>query len=274
MKKILVATDFSSAAHNAGRYAAALAKELNASVHLLHVYMQPAPAIDMPVVWADTVDAMQKEKTAQLQSEATSLAETFGIPVTTDAVLGFTGESIATQTAREEADLVVMGMKGGHHSRFLGSNVVTAIRKVQRPVLVVPEGYSFTPIKRITFSTDFSENVSFKSLAPLLETARTFGARTDLVHIQKDEQEMDTDEIAGKLHLQHALEVVDHQFHTLVDDDVEEGIQSFTQNNPTDLLVMVAHRHSLLERWLGTSHTKLMSYHTTVPLLVLHDERS
>jgi hypothetical protein len=37
---------------------------------------------------------------------------------------------------------------------------------------------------------------------------------------------------------------------------------------------MVAHRHSLLDRWLGTSHTKLMSYHTTVPLLVLHDERA
>jgi nucleotide-binding universal stress UspA family protein len=273
MKKILVATDFSAAARNAGRYAAALAKELNTSLHLLHVYMEPAPAIDMPVVWADTVDAMQKEKTAELQSEAAPLKETYGIPVSTDVELGFTGESIATQAAKEGADLVVMGMKGGHHSRFLGSNVVTAIRKVRTPVLVVPEGYAFTPIKRITFSTDFSETVSSKTLAPLLEAARTFGARVDLVHIQRDEQEMDTDEIAGKLHLQHVLAEVDHQFHTMVDDDVEEGIQSYTQNNPTDLLVMVAHRHSLLERWLGTSHTKLMSYHTTVPLLVLHDEK-
>ena len=274
MKKILVATDFSPAAHNAGLYAAALAKEFNASLHLLHVYMQPAPAIDMPVVWADTVDAMQRDKTAQLQSEAAPLKETYGIPVSTDAVLGFTGESIATQAAKEQADLVVMGMKGGRHSRFLGSNVITAIRKVQKPVVVVPEGYAFTPIKRITFSTDFSENLSFKTLDPLLEAARTFGARVDLVHIQKEEQEMDTDEIAGKMRLQRALEAVEHQFHTLVDEDVEEGIQSFTQNNPTDLLVMVAHRHSLLERWLGTSHTKLMSYHTSVPLLVLHDERS
>ena len=274
MKKILVATDFSPAAHNAANYAAALAKEFNASLHLLHVYMQPAPAIDMPVVWADTVEAMQKEKTAQLQTEAEALKETYAMPITTDAVLGFTGESIATQSAKEQADLVVMGMKGGRHSRFLGSNVITAIRKVQRPVLVVPEGYSYAPIKRITFSTDFNENISFKSLAPLLETARTFGARVDLVHIQKDEQEMEPDEISGKLSLQHALEAVEHQFHTLVDDDVEEGIQSFTQNNPTDLLVMVTHRHSLLDRWLGTSHTKLMSYHTTVPLLVLHDERS
>jgi nucleotide-binding universal stress UspA family protein len=274
MKKILVATDFSPAAHSAADYAAALAKAFNASLHLLHVYMQPAPAIDMPVVWADTVEAMQREKSAQLEAEAASLKETYGIPVSTDAVLGFTGESLATQAAKEGADLVVMGMKGGRHSRFLGSNVITAIRKVRGPVLVVPEGYAFTPVKRITFSTDFSEAVSHKSLAPLLVAAQTFGARVDLVHIQKEEQEMDTDEIAGKMRLQRALEAVQHQFHTLVDDDVEEGIQTFIQNNPTDLLVMVAHRHSLLDRWLGTSHTKLMSYHTTVPLLVLHDERA
>jgi nucleotide-binding universal stress UspA family protein len=273
MKKILVATDFSDAARNAGRYAAALAKELNAELHLLHVYMQPAPALDMPVVWADTVDALQKEKMADLQTDAASLQQTYGAPISTDVVLGFTGESIATEADQQEADLVVVGMKGGHHSRFLGSNAVTVIRKVLKPVLIVPEGASFVPPKRITFSTDFSGHVMGKHLEALVATAKNFGARIDLVHIQKSEQHMDTDEIAGKMSLQRHLEGVEHQFHTIVDDDVEEGIQAFTQNNATDLLVMVAHRHSLLDRWLGTSHTKQMSYQTKVPLMVLHDAR-
>ena len=273
MKKILVATDFSEAARNAGRYAAALARELNASLHLLHVYMQPAPALDMPVVWADTVDALQKEKTTELQTDVEALQQTYGVPISTDVVLGFTGESIATEANQQEADLVVVGMKGGHQSRFLGSNAVTVIRKVRKPVLIVPEGASFVPPKRITFSTDFSGNVMGKNLEALVETAKNFMARIDLVHIQKNEQQMDTDEIAGKMSLQHYLEHVDHQFHTIVDDDVEEGIQAFMQNNATDLLVMIAHHHSLLDRWLGTSHTKQMSYQTKVPLLVLHDAR-
>jgi nucleotide-binding universal stress UspA family protein len=269
MKKILVATDFSDAAKNAVQYAAALAQQFNASLHLLHVYMQPAPALDVPVVWADTVETMQKEKSAQLMAEASSLRSSYPIQVSSDVVLGFTGESIATEAGKAEADLVVVGMKGGKHSRFLGSNVVTATR----PVLVIPEGVTFTPVRRIVFSTDFSETVGAQAVEPLVAIARQFGARVEVVHVQEEAEEMDTSEIAGKLTLERSLEGVEHQFHTLEDDDVEEAIQSFTQNSPTDMLVMVAHRHSLLNRWLGTSHTKLMSYQTTVPLLVLHDRK-
>lgn len=273
MKKILVATDFSDAANNACRYAAALAQEFNASLHLLHVYMEPAPAIDVPVVWADTVEAVQKEKSAQLAKVAADLTASYPVQVSTDVVLGFTGDSIATQADKTDAELVVVGMKGGKQSRFLGSNAITAIRKVALPVLVVPEGVTFAPLRRIVFSTDFTEAIGAQAIDPLVQIAKLFGARLEIVHIQEEDQEMHTSEIAGKLALERALQGVEHQFHTLIHEDVEEGIQSFTQNNPTDMLVMVAHRHSLLNRWLGTSHTKLMSYQTSVPLLVLHDRK-
>lgn len=272
MKQILVATDFSDAAKNAVHYAAGLAQEFNASLHLLHVFLQPAPALDVPVTWGYSVEAEQKEKTAQLQKEAEALAALFPVQVSTDVVMGFTGESIADEADKQGADLVVVGMKGGKHSRFWGSNAITAIRKVSRPVLVVPEGVSFTPPKRIAFSTDFNEAVNYQSLDPLVLLAKKFGARVDIVHVQKDD-DMNTGEIAGKLGLERAFEGIEHQFATIVDDDVEEGIQSFTQNNPTNILVMVAHRHGLLNRWLGTSHTKQMSYQTTLPLLVLHDRK-
>lgn len=273
MKKIVVATDFSEAAKNATRYAAALAHEFNASLHLLHVFLEPAPAIDVPVVWADTVENTQKEKTALIKAEAANVEAAFPVQVTYDVVMGFTGDTISDEAGKAGADLVVVGMKGGKHSRFLGSNAITAIRKVSHPVLVVPEGVRFTPPRRIVFSTDFNESVNYQAVDALVLLARKFGARIDIVHVQEEDQDMRTGEIAGKLGLERAFEGVEHQFSTIVDDDVEEGIQSFTQNNPTDMLVMVAHHHSLLNRWLGTSHTKLMSYQTTVPLLVLHDRK-
>lgn len=273
MKKILVATDFSDAARNAVRYAAGLAQEFNASLHLLHVFLEPAPALDVPVAWGNTVEAEQKEKEAQLKGEAANLQASFSIQVTTDVLMGFTGESIADEADKQGADLVVVGMKGGKHSRFWGSNAITAIRKVTCPVLVVPEEIAFTQLKRIAFSTDFKESVNYQAVDPLVLLAKKFGARIDIVHVQEEAEEMDTEEIAGKLGLERAFEGIEHQFATIVDDDVEEGIQSYTQNNPTDLLVMVAHRRSLLNRWLGTSHTKQMSYQTTVPLLVLHDRK-
>jgi hypothetical protein len=50
---------------------------------------------------------------------------------------------------------------------------------------------------------------------------------------------------------------------------VEEGINQFIETNPTDILTMVAHKHSLFQRLFGKVHTKIMSYQTEIPLLVL-----
>jgi hypothetical protein len=63
-----------------------------------------------------------------------------------------------------------------------------------------------------------------------------------------------------------------HQFHTINERNVEEGINQFIEKNPTDILAMVAHRHNLFERMFGKVHTKEMSYQTKIPLLVLQNK--
>ncbi|HEY5370106.1 MAG TPA: hypothetical protein VIJ75_14080 [Hanamia sp.] len=63
-----------------------------------------------------------------------------------------------------------------------------------------------------------------------------------------------------------------HQFHTITDNKVEEGINKFIEQNQTDALAMVAHKHSLFERMFGKVHTKAMSYQTKIPLLVLQNK--
>ncbi len=44
MKKIFIATDFSTASRNASRYAIEMAKEINAEVYLFNSYKVPNPA--------------------------------------------------------------------------------------------------------------------------------------------------------------------------------------------------------------------------------------
>ena len=66
-----------------------------------------------------------------------------------------------------------------------------------------------------------------------------------------------------------AFSKLNHQFHTINERNVEEGINKFIVKNPTNILAMVAHRHNLFERMFGTIHTYAMSYQTKIPLLIL-----
>jgi nucleotide-binding universal stress UspA family protein len=56
MNTILVPTDFSPAAENATAYAAQLARQIEASLVLLHVYQLPVPMTDYPVLMVTNED--------------------------------------------------------------------------------------------------------------------------------------------------------------------------------------------------------------------------
>ncbi|HEY1022209.1 MAG TPA: hypothetical protein VGE06_07835, partial [Flavisolibacter sp.] len=57
-------------------------------------------------------------------------------------------------------------------------------------------------------------------------------------------------------------------------DDVDKGILNFVNIHPTDLLAMIAHHHSILERWFNPIHTRSVSFASRLPLLVLKTKTS
>ena len=76
-------------------------------------------------------------------------------------------------------------------------------------------------------------------------------------------------EAIGKMKTSVAFSNLNHQFHTINERNVEEGINKFIEENPTNILAMVAHMHNLFERMFGKVYTRTMSYQTKIPLLVL-----
>jgi nucleotide-binding universal stress UspA family protein len=93
------------------------------------------------------------------------------------------------------------------------------------------------------------------------------------VHVQKGKDEMKSQNIAGEIQLDPAFKAIPHEFHLVTGTDVRHGIESYLKKQPADLLVMVTHEHSFMERLFGKSHTTAMVYHTHVPLLVLKDKK-
>jgi hypothetical protein len=56
------------------------------------------------------------------------------------------------------------------------------------------------------------------------------------------------------------------------DDQVDEGIEDFLEDHPSDLLAMVARKRNLFKKIFKASHTRKMSYETEIPLLLLQEK--
>ncbi|HAO47336.1 MAG TPA: hypothetical protein DCQ97_10450 [Chitinophagaceae bacterium] len=272
MKNIFVAVDFSEASRKAMDYAAALAQSFKTNMTLVHAYYVPVPVGDVPGYIPLSFEEVQQENEAMLQREIEYVTGKFNIPVDGYVRNGFVATVIKDLAAELGAGLLVMGMKvAGKSSSIFGSSVVSAIRKTTIPLLVIPEEASFSFIKQISFAADFKQHPAAGSLAVLEELAAHFDADVQVLHVQKNEAFMTAGEAAGKVGADVSFNRMKHRFYTMVDEDVEKGITDFISTHPTDLLVMVAHHHSIFERLFGTEHTRLIAYRTHVPLLVLHD---
>jgi nucleotide-binding universal stress UspA family protein len=273
MQTILVPTDFSDNAKNALSYAAQLAKKLNAQLILLHAYMLPTPVSEVPYVMINA-EEMQRENERIANEAVDKIIDQHGIKASSIVRLGFPSDEIDAVLEDQPVDLVVMGMKGkGALEKMMGSTTTSTIKKIKKPILVVPEHANYTDIKQVTYATDFSYNVGFHIYNPLLELLKTFDAKLHIVHVQKKAEAQTANETTGISQLDPAFKAVPHEFHIVTDSGVKHGIESYLQENRADLLVMVTHEHSFLERIFGKSHTKAMVYDTHVPLLVLRDKK-
>lgn len=271
MKTLLVATDFSAASHNAAIFSVSLAQVLNSKIQLIHVYQEPAPTTAAPDNWTLAVSSLRMDQEARLNQEIQWLSAHASVKVSGWLATGFTGEAISTRAEDTRADLVVLGKKN-RSDRFFGSVITRMIRKTTRPLLIVPENYSFRPFNHISLAIDFTEMIGSDSLEPLFALVHHFDAALKVIHIDRKGGEMKTSEISAKLQLGKALSRVNYIYEREAYSEVDFGILDYVSGHPTDLLVMIAHPHTIFEKWLGNSHTALIAQHLPVPLLVLKNK--
>ncbi|HKP31731.1 MAG TPA: universal stress protein [Chitinophagaceae bacterium] len=273
MKNILVPTDFSDDARNASHFAARLAEKMQASITLLHAYMLPTPVSEVPYVMLNA-EEMQKENEELAQAEAQKLQSMFKVQTKTVVRLGFPSEEIESLIEDGNVDLVVMGMKGkGTIEKIVGSTTTSTLKKIKKPLLIVPQNAQYNDLKQITYATDLSYDMNSHVYRPLIDLIKLYGSSVNVLHVQKKQDEPKGQEASGQMQLKPVFGDLQHQFHSITDTDVKHGIKSYLSNHPTDLLVMVTHEHNFWERIFGKSHTKEMVYDTHIPLLVLKDKK-
>lgn len=274
MKNILVPIDFSEASHNSAKYAVSLAKPFDATVTLINV-IPPAVIIDDSILaFVMTTQAEIVENQKQLMiKEIEVLSGNDRVKIKGLVEEGFPDDIIQKIAKSTGADIIVMGMKGkGRSNSVFGSTTTIVIRKSSLPVFVIPGKAEYKPIDTVTFASDFDGKIEMNRYKLLLELVEKFNSQVHILNVQKSDSSMSPAEAIGKMKTSVAFSNLNHQFHTINERNVEEGINKFIEKKPTDILAMVAHSHNLFERMFGKVHTKEMSYQTKIPLLVLQSK--
>jgi nucleotide-binding universal stress UspA family protein len=278
MKKILLPTDFSPNSVNAIHYALNLFKDEKCTFYLLNVYRVPyVTSQDVAYVNTETLIDLEEglketseERLKELAGKLTAGGNSnHSFEMISD--YNFLSDSVKRIVGEKDIDLIVMGTKGatGAQEIFMGSNTGDIIMKVDCNVLAVPENVVYNEPREITFPTDYKISYEPEDLSYLLSIAKKHKAAIRVLHVQDDP--LTEEQLVNKNNLETLLEGVEHSFHTLTGINFETAVNSFTQSRGNiDMIAIIARHYSFFQRLFFRPKVEELSFHTRIPLLVLH----
>lgn len=280
MKNILVLTDFSAMAEHAAEVAWSIADKMKAELILYNSYYVPSADTGyggmFPTYYGDYA-IFEQNSCEHLRFQATRLKQKFEKPdgpvIHCQNGVDSLSENIHQLLKNQDTWMIVMGDKrsdGFFSWLFLGSHANKLLRKVNRPVLMIPEKASLKDLKKIAFGSAALDQTDQKALNFLVELAEPYGAEILVVHVMPQdatEQEMSRlPEVFNTERLQINYPKI--SFHHLKSDEVIKTLLDFAQQEDIDIISLAHKRHSLYEQLLHGSITKEMMDFHALPLLV------
>jgi len=272
MKKIIVPVDFSKNSEYALETAAALAKQHNSELIVMHM-------LEMSESVITATNSQRNEENAFMMMVANKKFEAFldqpyleDVNVTPIIRYHKVLKEVAEVANEVRADLIVMGSRGhsDHDGIFTGSNTEKVVRYSNTPVLVIkskPGNVNFT---NIILACDFSEE-SISAVKNALELLGELGTNTTLLHINTPNLSfLSTDEIDEKIStfLESAkLKETDVSIARISDHNVEDGLLSFAKRNKADALAMITHGRKGLSHFFGGSISEDVVNHSELPVI-------
>ena len=272
MKTILIPTDFSDMADNAALYAVKLARDINANLLLCHAFTVPitqpiAAQVILPLI---DYDFMKKEANLQLQRLAKKLsqfiisasdADSYRPEISYRSEAGTVLAVLNDLVTEKSVSLVVMAMNNNSHKM---------INNASFPVLFVPHNFQYNEIKKIAFATDLSES-NVNVINSLSGLASYYYAEILLAHIFDDKinhQEHQKRLSAFLNDITCKINYPKIYYRQINRENIDDGLEWLMVHGLIDMLAMVHHHDSFMEKIFTSSHTQNIARHIEIPLLV------
>jgi len=277
MKRILLPTDFSENSKNAIEYGVQLYKDVPCKFFVQNVYRIPYLANEELMNQnVNQLESLEEEMHLASQQGMENLLE--DIPKNPkhefETISDYNLFSLAVHQAVEEKDidLIIMGTKGatGASEIFVGTNTSDVIIRNSCHVIAVPEKHQFKPPKEIVFPTDFRIAYSPEDMIPLIGMAKLNNATIRIVHFS-DTNKLDEIQQKNRALFISGLGSIAHEFYTISASGFEEGLNCFTQSRGNiDMIVILGRHYGFFERLFFKPKVKTLSFHTRIPLFVIH----
>lgn len=275
MKTILLPTDFSTNSWHAIVYALAFCKHWNCTFYILNVQKQSEFILDdimTAPLDSSIYNAIAKDNKEELERFKTRI-EAFNTNTnyTFKALFSFNNltDAMKQVVSSKAIDLIIMGTKGatGAKEALFGSNTLNTIRKVDCPVLTIPENFKFTAINNVLFTTENSEDFSKEGVNPLLHVLTAYKAKLNAVTIDFANLQNVPDNQQTKLKMLFGSHPFTYQ--SLKEIPYPMAISAITQLTDYNIHALFIKPKSFLERFIYGSVSQDISYNTTIPLLIL-----
>jgi nucleotide-binding universal stress UspA family protein len=285
IKKILCPVDFFPASEAAVAYAAGLASNYDAQLHLLHVIGPVvSTAMEFPAYSLDVTEPLEESCRRELNKLEARVREA-GVDVQTELRLGDVYDEIKRTIQVEKPDLLVMGTHGrrGVERWFMGSTTERLLRHSPVPLVTISATgeKSFGPPKfrHILVTTDFSEGTT-DALSYAFSVAQENESQVTLLHVLNDVSV----ELSGSKYRESLVNGVRNQLDEMVPPEarnwcdivprVESGVPyriilRTIEDEQIDLVVMNIHGKGMLDRALLGSTAERVVRAARCPVMMI-----
>jgi nucleotide-binding universal stress UspA family protein len=278
MKKILVPTDFSDNAWDALMYAIRLYDDIPAHFYILNTYLVGASRVSNIKNKARNTHIYQyakKESESELQKINTYLKENLLNDKHKFEIISESGSffSIVKHlVSSENIDMIIMGTTGASGAKeiFMGSNTVKMIKSIDLcPIISVPKDYKYEEPEEVVFATDFKRHFSAVELNCLIELQIIHNFNLKVIHVKKETALNKTQQFNKDALIKcfNAVNVVFEEIES--DSNVSTAINNYTEKLKTQLVCLVNYEHSFIEKLTHEPIIKKVSFHSSVPLMIL-----
>lgn len=278
MKKILIPTDFSKEAQNAGEVAAKIAGKFNAELVFMHsievTSTESINASGAPSNFDSYADSMLVHESIQRANEEMDrlIREPVfkGLIVNQMIRIGSPFNHIY-DAVEEGVDFIVMGTKGatGLSEVLIGSNTEKVVRRAKCPVLSVKDKVEAAVFEKIVYATAIGDHEE-KVIKCLKDIQSVFNSTIYVVWVNTPNNFKPDTVTKPNLKAfveQHGLANTEvHVFNDIIEED---GIRHFADEVGAGMIAMGTSSHTGLSRIIRGSIAEDMVNHAKRPVLTV-----
>lgn len=268
MRRVLLSTDFSDNADHAIDYALSLFDKEAVEFCLLNSY---SLIRNIPDTLISLEDVLHEQSEKRLVTTRERLRKSFNIPqIKILSISGNPPTAIKNIADELQVDVVVLGAKGDTFNHAIyGSTISRLIRRMNRPLLVVPGNYKVTVPKNIVLATDLIQIENLGILDTMLSIARKFNATITILNVTGGANVGQVQEAIRRLDFNNHFDGINSGFEVVDNDDIVAGIIQYTNKQNTDLLVMFPKQYSCFTNIFRKSVSRNVLKHTSIPVMVI-----